>query len=134
MVRAIPLEFLPYGRDFSIVLKVSKGVVPVTGHRDLFARQPAAILQPAFADDRLQAGHSQISAQGEVVLAGTYENDIPFLVNHLNSTPTAMIWRKIEISYWRKILRYFAILSANPFWSSSSISTISILSASGNGG
>ena len=84
MVCAIPFEFLPYGRDLSIVLKVSKRIVPVPGHRDLFAGQPAAILQPAFADDRLQTCHSQISAEGEIVLAGTYENDIPFLVKHLN--------------------------------------------------
>ena len=84
---AIPLEFLPYGRDFSIVLKVSKGIVPVPRHGDLFAGQPTAILQPAFADDRLQASHCQISPESEIVLARTYENDIPFLINHLDSTP-----------------------------------------------
>src|SRR5262245_47842378 len=77
----VPLELLPYRRELSIVLKISKRIMPVSGHRDLFAGKPPAVLQPALTDHRFQPGHPQIGAQSKVVLPRPYENHIPFLIN-----------------------------------------------------
>src|SRR5262245_59862791 len=132
----VPLEFLPYRRELSIVLKISKRIMPVSGHRDLFAGKPTAVLQPALTDHRFQPGHPHIGAQSNVVLPRPYENHIPFLINqaifHENSLAAEVL--KPCLSYCKKILRYSCIFSAKAFWSISTMSTISILSASGTGG
>ena len=81
MVPGFPVELLPNRRDFPIILKVSQRVMPVARNRDFFAEEPAAVLKTAFADDRLQARETEISAEGEIVLSRTDENDIPFLID-----------------------------------------------------
>ena len=58
--------------------------------------------------------------------AGSDEDHIPFMIGH-------GIFH-IDLDYCKKIFLYSCIFSAKAFWSISSISTISILSASGTGG
>src|ERR1041385_4239090 len=56
--------------------------MPVPWNRDLFARQTAAVLEPAFTDHRLQSGFAKIGAEGEIILPRANQNYIPLAIDH----------------------------------------------------
>ena len=80
VMAVLPVQLLPDRGDLTVVLEVGQAVVPVAGEGDLFGKEPAAVLQPAFADDGLEARHAQIGAQREVVLPRADEDDVPVFV------------------------------------------------------
>ena len=55
--------------------------MPVTRYRDLFARQPPAILEPTFADHSLETSHPQVGTESKIVLPRADEYDIPLLID-----------------------------------------------------
>src|ERR1041384_2252337 len=113
------------------ILKIGEGVMPVARHCDLFARQTAAVLQPAFTDHRLQAGFAEVGTEGKIILPRADQNHIPLAIDH------AKLSRKLSdiltararlhgsnVYYFRNIFLYSAI-----FWEKAPLS-ISIISIS----
>src|SRR5687767_13941890 len=100
--------------------------MPITGHCNFFTREPPAVFQSALANDGLQPGHPEISTQREVVLPGSDEYDVPFLIEHPNLRSATR--GSFCLYHCKKVFRYSAIFSPNAFLSISTIPTISILS------